>query len=108
MLELKPKSISTHWKKITKLLKLKDLSQSPCFNLYGTIILAIVIIVLKGAGGEGQTTFFDSFVRKYVEETSASVLSPDKATHTTYLADISSLTAWENSSGIIKPGQGGS
>lgn len=76
--------------------------------MYGTIVLAVVILALKGTGGDGQTTLFSTFIQRSIEETSASVLSQSKSLSTTHLADISSLAAWDNnSSALAKPGQGG-
>lgn len=88
---------------ISSLRKLKDLSKSPNFHLYGTVSLAITILLIKGAGG--QANLFNSFVQKTIVETSASVLSSNKPTAGSYLADISGLAAWENRS--TANGQGG-
>lgn len=84
-------------------MKLKDLSKSPSFNLYGTVTLAIAILLIKGASG--QANLFNSFVQKTIVETSASILSPNKPNAGSYLADISGLAAWENGSTVN--GQGG-
>ena len=65
--------------------------------MYGTVVLAIAILLIKGTNG-GQTTLFTSFIHKTIEETSVSVLSSGKSESQGYLADISSLTAWENTS----------
>lgn len=100
-------SISTPLNKLKRFLKLRGLSKSPGFHLYGTIVLAIAVLVIRGSGGDGQTTFFNNFVKRYVEETSASISSLNKPQSGTYLADISSLAAWGETSSIIKPGQGG-
>lgn len=84
------------------------MTKSPGFHLYGTIFLAIAILVIKGSGGDGQTTLFNTFVKRYIEETSASILLSNKPSSGAYLADISNLAAYENgSSTIAKPGQGG-
>lgn len=65
-------------------------------------------MAVRGVGGEGQTTLFNVFIKRYVEETSASILSLNKSQSDAYLADISSLAAWDNgSSALVKPGQGG-
>jgi len=88
-----------------KLLKIKDLSQSPSFNLYGTVILAIAILLIKGSGG--YANFFNTFVQRTIVETSASVLSQSRSNTGTHLADISSLAAWENSNSTGSGGQGG-
>lgn len=57
--------------KITK--RIKNFYQSRFFSVYGTLFLVILIIALKGASGEGQTSLFSNLVKKYIEETSASV-----------------------------------
>ncbi|OGN23130.1 MAG: hypothetical protein A2918_03775 [Candidatus Yanofskybacteria bacterium RIFCSPLOWO2_01_FULL_42_49] len=76
--------------------------------MYGTIVLAVTILIIKGSGGDGQTTLFNTFVKRYIEETSASILSSNRPNTSGYLADISGLTAWENgSAAMAKPGQGG-
>ena len=79
------------------MLKLKDLSKSPNFHLYGTVLLAIAILLIKGTGEQGN--FFSIFVQRTIVETSASVLSPNKSSTGYHLADISNLTAWENGAG---------
>lgn len=93
--------------KLREFLKLKDLSKSPAFNFYGTIIIAIAILLIKGSNGEGQNTLFSVFINRYIEETSASILRPKSDTSKYYLADISDLTAWENTLSAPKTGQGG-
>lgn len=85
------------------LLKLRDLSKSPHFHLYGTVALAIAILLIKGTGG--QANLFNSFVQKTIVETSASVLSSNRPSAGYHLADISGLAAWEN--GTTANGQGG-
>lgn len=92
---------------LKNLSKFKDLSNSPSFNFYVAIILATFILALKSSGNDGQTNLFSMFVQKTIEETSASILL-NKSESSSYLADISGLTAWDNgSSGLSKPGQGG-
>lgn len=89
-------------------MKLKDLAKSPRFHLHGTIIMAIVILIIKGSGGEGQTTIFGTFIQRTIEETSASILLQNKSSSNSYLADISNLAAWESSTSLLtNPGQGG-
>jgi len=75
--------------------------------LYGTVVLAIAILAIKGSGG--YANLFNTFVQKTIVETSAAVLVNQKHQSNNYLADISSLAAWENriSSNLAKPGQGG-
>ncbi|MEK7138652.1 MAG: peptidoglycan DD-metalloendopeptidase family protein, partial [Patescibacteria group bacterium] len=83
-------------------------SQSPAFNLYGTIFLAVLILVFRGAGNSGQGSIFSAFVQNTIEETAASVLFQEKGSPNAYLADISSLTPWENGSAQqLSRGQGG-
>ena len=73
--------------------------------MYGTILLAITILVIKGSGG--YANFFNTFVQRTIVETSASVLSQSKSNTGTHLADISSLAAWENGNSAGSGGQGG-
>jgi len=98
--------ISTYLKKIIKIFNLKDLIKSPSFHLYGTIILAIAILLLKGMGS--QANIFNTFIQGTIVETSASVPSPNRPSADSYLADISSLAAWENTAlSTSEPGKGG-
>ncbi|MBI4158218.1 MAG: peptidoglycan DD-metalloendopeptidase family protein [Candidatus Yanofskybacteria bacterium] len=105
--------ISTHLNKLAdSFKKLKDLFESLGFHLYGTIVLAIAILLIKGSGG--YANFFNTFAqRTIIVETSAYVLSQSKSNTEAYLADISSLAAWDNanSTGLIRSaqtdGQGG-
>ena len=91
---------------LKKLSKFRDLSKSPHFHLYGTILLAIAILLIKGTGS--QTSLFNIFVQRTIVETSASILSPNKSGDGYYLADISNLTAWENgASAVLESGKGG-
>ncbi len=55
--------------------RIKNLYQGRFFSIYGMLFLVILIIVLKGASGEGQTSLFSNLVKKYVEETSASIVN---------------------------------
>lgn len=71
--------------------------------MYGTISLAIAILLIKGTGG--QANLFNSFVQRTIVETSASILSPNKQSTGSYLADISGLAAWENGNAL--EGRGG-
>ena len=57
--------------KITK--RIKNFYRSRFFSVYGTLFLVLLVIALKGASGEGQTSLFGNLVKKYVEETAASV-----------------------------------
>ena len=82
--------------------KLKDLSESPRFHLYGTVALAIAILLIKGIGG--QASPFNVFVQRTIVETSAS-LSLNRPSVGSNLADISSLAIWEN--GTALEGRGG-
>lgn len=59
--------------KITK--RIRNFCQSRFFGVYGTLFLVILIIALKGASGEGQASLFSNLVKKYIEETSASVVN---------------------------------
>ena len=74
--------------------------------MYGTIILSITMLLIKGANG--QTVLFNSFVSGVIEETSISVLSANRSNENSYLADISNLAAWDNSSAnALESGKGG-
>ncbi|OGN09133.1 MAG: hypothetical protein A3C64_02830 [Candidatus Yanofskybacteria bacterium RIFCSPHIGHO2_02_FULL_41_12] len=55
--------------------RIKNLYQSRFFGVYGTLFLVILIIALKGVSGEGQASLFSNLVKKYVEETSASMIN---------------------------------
>ena len=61
-----------------------------------------MLLIFKGASGEGQSSLFSNVIRQYIEETSASVTS-NYTKSSVHLADISTLTA-TNSSNL---GQGG-
>lgn len=85
-------------------IKIKGLSKSPGFHFYGTVVLAIVILMIKSTSG--QTNLINTFrQRTTIVETSVSILSPNRPSTGSYLADISSLTVWEN--GTAFKGQGG-
>ena len=49
------------------------------------------VLIFKGAGNGGQTNLFSSFVRGYIEETSASIINISQSQN--QLADINSLAA---------------
>ena len=55
--------------------RINNLYQSRFFGVYGTLFLVILIIALKGVSGEGQASLFSNLVKKYVEETSASMIN---------------------------------
>ncbi len=63
------------------------------------MLLALFLIVLKGSSGEGQPSLFSNLIRKYVEETSASI-SINSASHN-QVADLTSLAVMQDM------GQGG-
>ena len=95
-------------KKANRLRVLSSLSagsKSPHFHLYGTVALAIGILLFKGAGG--QANLFNTFVQRTIVETSASILSPNRPSTGSYLADISSLAAWEGGVPTVLEGKGG-
>ena len=77
------------------------MSESRLFNFYGTLTLVLVVIVLKGSNGEGQTSLFSNVLKKYIEETSASILNVSQSQN--QLADTNSLMAL----GDQNLGQGG-
>lgn len=52
-------------------------------------IIAVSLLTYKGTAGEGQGSFFQGFVEKYVEETAAAVIEPSQ----NQLADVNSLFA---------------
>lgn len=70
--------------------------------MYGTISLAIAILLIKGA--DGQTNLLNMFVQKTIVETSASILASNRQSTGSHLADISSLAAWENGNGLERQG----
>ncbi len=96
------KTISNQLKKIIALLhksrregsfwpKFKSFTESRWFNFYGTLVLVFLVLILKGASGEGQASLFSNIIRNYVEETSASIITISQSQN--QLADINSLTA---------------
>ena len=103
--------IDIYLEKLKGLAKIKDLAKSPHFHLYGTVVLAVTILLIKGTGS--QASLFDMFVQRTIIETSASILSQNRSNTGGQLADISSLAAWENNnlpaleSDQSLPGQGG-
>ncbi len=50
-----------------------------------------LVLIFKGSSGEGQTSLFSNLLRKYVEETSASIITISQSNNE--LADINSLAA---------------
>jgi len=77
---------------VLKLLKkLKSFSESRLFNFYGTLVLVVLVLVLKGTPNEGQTGLFSNLLKNYIEETSASIINITQSQN--QLADIHSLTA---------------
>ena len=71
--------------------KIKGLTESRWFNFYGTLVLVLFVMVLKGTSGEGQTSLFSNLIRSYIEETSASIINITQSQN--QLADINSLAA---------------
>jgi murein DD-endopeptidase MepM/ murein hydrolase activator NlpD len=47
--------------------------RSDRFSLFGTLLLVFLLLVFKGAGGEGQKNYFNGIIHDYIEETSASM-----------------------------------
>ena len=90
---------------LRKLANLKDFSKSPNFNLYGTVALAIAILLIKGT--DSQANLFNTFVQRTIVETSVSILSPNRPNTGAYLADISNLAAWENRTALDLSAQAG-
>lgn len=86
-----------------KIKKVSRLFKSGSFGLWGTLSLVLLLLIFKGTSGEGQTTLFSNLIRKYVEETAASMASRTQSPIQLQLADISSLIAL-NASDL---GQGG-
>lgn len=65
--------------------------------------MVLLLLALKGSSGEGQSSLFSNIIRRYIEETSASMTSSSYTLSSNQLADISTLSA-VNSSNL---GQGG-
>jgi len=95
------KSISTQLKKIIALLrksrregsfwpKFKSFTESRWFNFYGTLVLVLFVLVLKGTNRD-QDTLFSNLLKKTIEETSASVIIISQSQN--QLADINSFMA---------------
>ncbi len=68
-------------------------------NFYGVLVLALFLIAFKGSSGEGQPSLFSNFIRKYVEETSASMVVSYMSHN--QVADLASLAVMQDM------GQGG-
>lgn len=75
--------------------------------MYGTITLAIAMLLIKGT--DGQANLFNSSVPGIIVETSvSSIMSANKSSNNSYLADISNLAAWDNgSANALESGKGG-
>ena len=64
-----------------------------------------LILVFKGSSGEGQPTVFSSFIKKYTEETSASVIN--YAHSSANALEANSFVSPNSVPGLANPGQGG-
>ena len=74
--------------------------KSEVFSFYATLGVVFLLIILKSVSNEGQISFLNDILRKYIEETSASISS---ISTTQQSADVNSLTALSYNS----LGQGG-
>lgn len=83
--------------------KFKSFTESHSFNFYGTLALVLLVLIFKGVSSEGQTSLFSNFVKSYIEETSASIITISQSQN--QLADINSLTAL-NSQNLGRGGEG--
>lgn len=96
------KRIWAHWYGRFEGTRLAQTLQGKRLDLWATLILALFVLVARGANGEGQTGVFNTVIREYIEETSASighiVLRP-----TSEIVDINTLAAFE----VNQMGQGG-
>lgn len=76
--------------------KLKSFIKSSSFEFYGTILLVLFIITIKITGSGSQPSLFSNILKKYIEETSASV---KKERLESKITDISSLLAFNHDLG---------
>lgn len=63
-------------------------------NFYGVLLLALFLIAFKGNSGDGQSSLFSNLIRKYVEETSASM--PVTNILHNQIADLTSLAVLQD------------
>ena len=82
-------------------IKVFQKSRNGRFELTAIIFMAVVVLVMRGAAGEGQASILGSLVKDYIEESSASI---GGAILESRVMDVNSLID-QNSS---MPGQGGS
>lgn len=75
--------------------------KSELFSFYTTLTVVFLLIIIKSVSNEGQVSFFNDVLKRYIEETSASVASVSNSPQ--QMADINSLTAMSYNSW----GQGG-
>lgn len=71
-------------------------------DLWATLFAAVFVLVTRGANGEGQAGVFNSVVKEYIEETSAS-LGHIVSRPVQEITDINTLVAYESK----QLGQGG-
>ncbi len=71
------------------------------FSFFATLIVVFSLIIFKGVSGDGQISFFNNLIRRYIEETSASITGISNVSQ--HLEDISTLSALSYNS----LGQGG-
>jgi len=90
---------------ISKIIKIWHLVRSESFGFWGTITLVFIVMVFKGSSGEGQPMLFSNFVSKYIEESSASVVSYTQSSAN--ISEISSFVTPHSASGLTNSGQGG-
>ena len=81
--------------------KIKSLLKSDLFSFYATLSVVFLLIIAKSVSNEGQVSFFNDILKKYIEETSASAVSIYQSPQ--QMADINSLMALSYNSW----GQGG-
>lgn len=73
-------------------------------SFYGVLLLALFLVALKGSSGEGQPSLFSNLIRKYIEETAASISVPSMSHN--QVADLTSLAVIQDmGQGLL--GQGG-
>lgn len=81
--------------------RLAQAMQGKRMDVWVTLALALFVLVTRGANGEGQSGVFNTVIREYIEETSASlghiILRP------TEIIDINTLAAFDSK----QMGQGG-
>lgn len=62
-------------------------------ELFGIVFLALMLLMLSGSSGEGQTSLLGSWMQSYVEETATAFDATTHQSSGSQLADISSIYA---------------